>query len=340
MELTNENYFEYKTTEQGVPVLSSSFLKNATPIRAGNVERIEAAYQGVINRVESTEMRFGSLVHSFAEDRDRFVFEPEWVMSDTIRTIADKLFDLLLDTGVTPTESIRAHQRAFNTICEEVSWGQSWKEETRITKFIDAAQLYWLFRLTSNGKIIVTGSDVEKMIGVIKGIEAAGLRVPLLDDREASGVETHREFAIKFNLSGYPCKALLDNMNIDHNNKIVTVSDLKTTSWPIENFVNGYRYAPDENGIVQKVSTQGDYIKYMYYFQEYFYKEAVMQWLADQALEGYDVKFQYGVVETSDPYLCEMIKPNNQWMAVARHEFTEAMKNIQVWMDRYKYFEF
>ena len=340
MELTSENYFEYKTTEQGVPVLSSSFLKTATPMRAGNPERIEAAYQGTLTRVESSAMKFGSLVHAFAEDRTKFVFEPDWILSDTIRTIADKLFDLLSDTNVVHNRNIDVHEMALLVVCEEVGWGQSWKSETRVSKFIAAAKEYWRFRISSNGKIVVTGNDVEKMVGVIQGIEKAGLRIPLLDDSQEADIETHREMAIKFNLMGLPCKALVDNLEVDHNHKVITITDLKTTSWPVENFVAGYRYALDELGTVQRISTQGDYTKYLYYFQEYFYKMAVKEWAKVYAIDDYDVKFQFGVVETSEPYLCEMIKPNPQWMSIAGYEYTEAMKSIQVWMDKYKYLEF
>jgi hypothetical protein len=39
MDLTSENYFEYKKTDMGVPVLSSSFLKGATPLKAGKTWR-------------------------------------------------------------------------------------------------------------------------------------------------------------------------------------------------------------------------------------------------------------------------------------------------------------
>jgi len=340
MELTSENYFEYKNDENGVPVLSSSFLKGGAPVRAGNPERLEVSYQGRLESTTTNAMRFGSLVHAFAEDRERFVFEPEWEMSDSIRSIADGMIGTLRNSDTTIGDSPRNHERLFHTVCEEISWGMSWKENTRMSKFIDAAHLYWMFCLESEGKIVVTGNEVEKMAGVIKGIETAGLRTPLLDNREDSGVETHRELPIKFSLMGYPCKALLDNLEIDHNTKIATITDLKTTSWPIENFVGGYTYRTDEHNTAQKVSTQGDYVKYMYYFQEFFYKEGVICWLNDNDLVGYDVKFQFGVVETSEPFLAKMIKPNSQWMAIARHEYTETMKNVGLWMDNCKYLEF
>jgi hypothetical protein len=264
-------------------------------------------------------------------------------MSDKIRLIADTLFTLLLDTGVTPQDGIRNHTQAFNTVCTELSWGQSWTDNTRMSKFVDAANLYWMFMLVNNDKIVVTGKDVEKMNGVIRGIEAAGLRTPLLDNRvtEGEGIETYREKALTFTMSGgFPCKILVDNLEIDHNRRVATITDLKTTSWPIENFVNGYRYAPDEFGTVQKVSSQGDYMKYMYYFQEFFYKIGVTEWIIAQGYESYDVQFQFGVVETSEPYLCEMIKPNSQWMAIAGAEFHGAMANVKQWFTDHKYLEF
>lgn len=339
MELTNENYFEYKEDE-GVPVLSSSFLKNGMPMWNGNPLRLETIYQDGLTKESTKAMQFGSLVHSFAEDRTRFVFEPEWEMSDTIRGIADKMITTLRNTGMRIFDSPRRHEMLFNTVCVEVRWGQSWKDATRLTKFIDAAHLYWMFCLESEGKIVVTGKEVEKLSGVVKGIEAAGLRVPLLDNNTESSVEVYRELAIKFKIENLPAKALLDILEINHDKKQAIIIDLKTTSNKIENFITGYSYRPDGHGTVQHIHTSGDYIRYAYFFQEFFYRKAVAAFLQEKGFEAYTIRFLFGVVETSEPFIAKIITPNAQWMAIANFEYESAMGNVNSWMNNQKYLEF
>lgn len=336
--MTQEEYFNYTVDERGRPVLSSSFLKNGMPMNSGNPARLEAIYNENIQKEQTLAMGFGTLVHQYAEDRTRFVMVPEFDMSPTIRMIADKTFKLVEESRTDIWDNAEHHSVEFEAVCLEQGWGQSWKPETRMKKFRESADDYWDLMKSSQGKIVVTGDTVTQLNNVIKGLENAGLEYPVLKDRNE---HIKREEAILFEINGkYPAKALVDILEIDHENKKVYITDLKTTSGTIENFISGYSYQYGESGLVERVSRQGDFIKYKYFFQGMFYTKAVTSYLRKYGLDDYEITFQFAVVETKAPYLAKMITYPYQWIEASNYEFNQAMLNVEDWYDKLKYLEF
>lgn len=336
--MTQEEYFAAKE-EDGQPILSSSLLKNAMPMWGGNAERVRVAHQGMLDKEETPGMAFGTLVHAYAEDRSRFVFEPEWEMSDKIRLIAERLYTFLTRMDTPINDSPGEHMKEFNLIADEEDWGKAWKGETRYKKFRDAALAYWLFMKESEGKIVVAGSEVDRLRDVVKAIDLAGMNVPLLHD--PAGLKTYRELAIFFDMDGYKCKALLDNVVVDDENKRLVITDIKTTSKKVENFISGYGYLPNPNtGVIEKTSYSGDFIRYAYFFQEYFYKLAALEWLKQQGKEGFEVIFNYAVLETKAPFIAKNIRSSPVWMVMAKDELEGAMANVKEWYTKYNINEF
>jgi len=195
----------------------------------------------------------------------------------------------------------------------------------------------------STGKIVVTGSEVERLCDVAKAIEDANMSIPLLED--PINAEVHRELAIFFDMPWegitYKCKALLDNVVVDDDNKKLTITDIKTTSKKVESFISGYGYLPHpDTGVIEKTSYSGDFIKYAYFFQEYFYKIAATAWLSQHDKEDYTIQFRYAVLETKAPFIAKIIKPNPVWSAIAKQEMEGAMANVKEWYDKYNINEF
>lgn len=347
--MTQQEYFDYKVDERGRPVLSSSFLKVGIPMRSGNPERLESVYnENIVKERKSKALGFGTLVHQYAEDKDRFVMMPEFEMSDKIREIADKTFKLVEDARTDIWDNVSHHMVEFNLVADEVGWGKSWKPETRLSKFRESADDYWDLMKSAQGKIVVTGDTVQLLNNVIKGIEAAGLTYPVLKDRNE---HVRREEAILFEIDGkYPAKALLDIIEFDHDKKEITITDIKTTAYKIESFIQGYSYREDVDGIVITVPTIGDFIKYGYFFQGFFYVKAMLHAIGAfaigsplsefAAVGGYKIIFQFAVVETTAPYLAKMITMPDYWMDAARTEYKGAMLNVEKWFDKLKYLEF
>jgi len=341
--MTQEEYFAY-IEKDGIPVLSSSLMKSAIPVNGGCPERIELFFQKQKQREMDNPtpgMQFGTLIHAYSEDPTRFRLEPDWDVSDKIRAIADSLHAFLLSSDKEIANNPEEHFADFITIANELDWGKSWKAETRMKKFMDSGLNYWQFLKEAEGMIVVTSKDADKFTGVIESIRNSNLEYPVLESR--ANVETHREKALLFMIEDkYPAKILLDILEIDHEKKLIVITDTKTTSKKIHRFISGYNYHPDdESGVVKSFRTIGDYISYQYYIQEFFYRNGVMKWKSSITdLEDYSVRFQFAVIETEKPYLTKMVQANNQWMAIAKHEYDVGMANIKKWLDSYGYDNF
>ena len=199
--MTDDEYYNYTTTKEGIPVLSSSLLKSAMPMEGGNVDRIHYAYNKYKDNKETPAKKLGSLLHLYSEKPDRFVFQPEWTMSPAIKSIVDMIWNNLIE-GAPVSENLNQYPEAIKASAVAIGYGQKWKPDTVVSKVIESGGPYWQFLLAKQGKIPVFGPDLEKMKGMIKSIEGSEIYVPFLKDPEAD--EVYREKVIVFDLGdGY-----------------------------------------------------------------------------------------------------------------------------------------
>jgi hypothetical protein len=339
MELTRDNYFEFKERD-GVPVLSSSFIKNGIPMNGGNVVRMRAAFNKDSVSSDSKAKSFGSLLHLYAEDADNIVLMPEWTISATIKMILDVTFKLIRDTrDEFPSNDMNAHQSELMTVADQVEWRTKNKTEARM-KFLLEGKEYWEFMNSTYDKVCLPGVDGQKVKDCVQGIREAGIETPLVKDDPTK--ETLRELPVYFVMNGkYPCKILIDLLEIDDVKKEAVVTDLKTTSSKVEHFISRYTYVPNwSTGIPEAIVSQGEYVKYKYFIQEYFYKIGLSHYLKDIGKEDYTIKFRFGVVETISPFYAKIVEVPVVWNSIASREFNEAMGIIDMWFAEDKLLDF
>jgi hypothetical protein len=329
MKLTKDNYFDVKEKD-GVPILSSSLIKNALPINGGNVSRIRAAYNKELDEVHTDAMSFGSLIHLYAEDASKMVLMPEWDISSSVKQILDEALELVTSVSEeTPSEDLSNHETELMTVANSIEWRVKNKTEVRM-KYLKEGEEYWKFIISNRDKVVVTGSEGERVKKVVEGIQRAGLETPLL--KNDLNKEVHRELPIQFELSnGMPCKILIDLLEVDHKEKKAVITDLKTSSSKVEHFVTRYSYIIDDALQIRKQYSPGDYVKYRYFLQEYFYKLGLAKHMNTIGCGDYDIEFRFGVVETFPPYCSKMVYAYNEWDAIAELEFNQAMQVIHQW---------
>jgi hypothetical protein len=108
------------------------------------------------------------------------------------------------------------------------------------------------------------------------------------------GDETLRKHAIFFTVGDEPFKAEIDEMDIDHKNKIVYPYDYKITSFVNEFVWNGF-------------------LKNNYWIQSGLYKFAIQNWLQQQGLEGYRVEnMAFKVADQANYYEPLLYKTTDQ----------------------------
>lgn len=96
------------------------------------------------------------------------------------------------------------------------------------------------------------------------------------DDSENLG-----KTVIEWKLIGFECKSELDNLRVNHSNKEIIITEIKT-NWEIEDFSRVY-------------------LKLKYYLSAVFYQLAVEYWvnITQNYLKDYTIKFEFLTVDTS-----------------------------------------
>ena len=335
--MTSEEYFNLKMID-GMPVLSNSLIKLAMPVNAGSPARIKAGWDQLYEKEETPAMKLGSLVHAYFEDKDRFAIKPEIELSDNVRIIVDKLYEVAKETS-DQIGDIIDYAIVVHDICSEVNWGMKWKPQTRIDKLQEQAGEYWQWLKENSTKTIIPGATAMLINNIIESVKDSGFETPVLLDYPIG--DSYREQGIVADMDGLKFKVLPDYMNVNHDKKEIVIIDFKTTSYPVEKFISYYDYLPDPtSGIPQIISKQGDYLKYKYYMQEYLYKRVVAGWSKEKFNSLYKVKFYFIVMETGEPFAVELISTRNKWEVIAKGEFIQAMKNIREWIKQEKFNEF
>lgn len=147
-------------------------------------------------------------------------------------------------------------------------------------------------------KILITTEeymDAIEMVSILKNHKYS--KDVIINDYE--NIYQHR-FEMPY--KGFLMRGILDLISIDHNNKIVYFTDLKTGKAPAIEF-------------------EDSFIKWRYYFQGAIYKLASKKILEDLKLEGYKVeKFQFLYISKSDktPLLYKM---TDKWIKAAINGF-------------------
>src|SRR5690606_30922375 len=112
--------------------------------------------------------------------------------------------------------------------------------------------------------------------------------------------EVMKEMAILFDLFGFTCKALLDNVTVDFEKKTAKIRDVKSTSKPVGTYMGHYQY----RHATEREWSPGPFVWYHTYRQLAFYGLALKNWLTQRGELGHKYKIEYEVLacETVEPY--------------------------------------
>lgn len=117
-----------------------------------------------------------------------------------------------------------------------------------------------------------------------------------------------------------PFKGKADSIIIDHENKIIYLNDLKTTSKPCETFMGGIYEGSWYNGSMQKLHYMRQFACYLMMLQ--MYCEQVL------GLLDYNYKCNVIVVETTGQNKAKVFPINNSYIQYGAKEFKELICRI------------
>ena len=211
------------------PALNSSKLKIVN-----NPKKLFKADNGFVDDEETRALRVGSAVDCLLTDPDRW--DDEFVVLSMNRpTGLMEKFINHLPKGINITSTQEEYEIAYNKS------GYKIPIERVIDMFWSKSQNIDYYNLINNNtKTILSDAEYNAVLAAIKAITSNPYTIKWFDPDN-----TMFQVPIYFNIEEIECKALLDGILIDDENKLIRPFDLKTTSRDIFNFKEifyGYGY--------------------------------------------------------------------------------------------------
>lgn len=233
--MERNNYFERKAVSRS---LLSEFTRHP--------QRAKAMLDGTAHRVESDAMTFGSMFDSLVFDTaTEFTskyrvaqYENPWTdrrkntgkFTYALEQIMQEELENDMPVGDTETMLMRAYEQSgikspkvYDLVAEFVEiGGRDWVSEYMMSKTITLITQEQYNKAAAMKATLINNNYVGNMF-----VQDVPESHRVMDD---DNIEIIYQMDIKFQLQGIECKALPDIVIINHEEKIIQVVDLKTTS--------------------------------------------------------------------------------------------------------------
>ena len=166
---------------------------------------------------------------------------------------------------------------------------------------------YMEFLQQAEGKHTLSQEEMETITQCAASAERHAVASNILNP-----VEAEPEKEILWTHQGFKVKSIIDNLILDKERKLVTVTDLKTTSKNPHNFIRSYT-------------------SYGYYRQIAIYKLAVLDYLAEFGEDPteYDFKTYIVALQTTGLYECVVYEPDSLDLSIAIDEFESLLARLK-----------
>lgn len=270
---------------------------------------------------EKESFTFGSLVDCMAYTPD--ILDYRFFIS-TVPKPAEKAgdwIDAFLELEIPPDFRLRNIDHLILQARKNVGYQMNWKDDTILNKFEEICFPYLDVIAKAGDRNIITQDDYNKAESYIIRLTSNEF-VGKYFRKIEKGIELQFQVPCYYTIENVPFKSLIDCLYIDHNNKTVTVVDLKTTSKPLNQFEHSF-------------------IDYRYYIQAALYQEAVRLSHAEVLVKGYKVHFSTLFIvinENEAPMIweCPQVMISTAWVGGITR-YGRKIKGIHQLIEQYKW---
>jgi hypothetical protein len=230
---------------------------------------------------------------------------PDNLPKDNVKIVIDRVFSHyseLARNGDTRTE-LEEFQGALLDVMRDINYHQSLKTDAqRIDKIItDDTKSYWKFLKLKADKTLVDEPTYKYCYDAVEIVKTNSKICKLIgcniSDFDNVKVINELEASIDFSSKSYGLKGIIDNIVINHDEKIIYINDIKTTSKELKDFSESIEY-------------------YSYWLQAIMYMIMADFLFRDLIDQGYNVKFHFVVIDKAFQTYAFPVSENtlNSWL--------------------------
>lgn len=235
----------------------------------------------------------GKVIHSLLlEDgsfEKDFVLLPLSLPTGNTRTVVDKVFELsktLTDEPPSPDGwNLDSLTTQIIDVLKQINLHQSLKtDQQRVDKIVNTeTRSYWEFLKIRGNKILVddeTLARCKESVEVFRSNERVRELLGL-NSTEMDRVVIHNELPYQttnMNNHGFGLKGVMDNVKVDHDQRVIFINDIKTSGKTLADFPDSVEY-------------------YKYWIQAAIYERLVRDLYVQHMEAGYRVEFTFIVID-------------------------------------------
>lgn len=329
---TDESYFDVGTSHD--IVVSNSSLGKINPNEGGSERKFELYFEEQEESKTVNHIEKGRVLHRYIRDPRNFAIDDANRPSDAICTIIDESLtrtqaDLPAQQGL--VSIMDQMKETILSAARDLNWNNNWGNDAVFRNLKTAGEGYFNFRIENRDKIILSQEVGESVKGMKLAIEGNPAREFLLDNDD-SEVTIYKELPIFWEFPSengmIKCKSLIDNLVIDEKRRSAIITELKSTSKPVSQYMGFYRYGKHPiEGTPARIHNDGPFQYYRVYRQLGSYGEAFGRGILDKLKDGgmWSIDYRVVPVESKEPFDIQVFTPSKIWVRYGFEEFRECV---------------
>ena len=266
----------------------------------------------------------GKIIHALLLEEenfnDQFIVSPGKLPGDGVRAVVDRVFNHFKElslSGYTRT-NLEHFDGAILDVMKDMNYFQALKtDQQRLDKIISPESInYWDFLKTKGNKTLIDQETFDFCKSAVELIKTNQSVCKLIgcNTTEFDNIEVHNEVLLQAEATTKPfgIKGIIDNLVINHDEKVIYINDVKTTSKELKDFPETIEF-------------------YSYWLQAVMYCSLVANTYKDLIeINGYELKFNFVVIDkmfqtyafaVSEPTLKGWLKRLNDTMDKAEWHY-------------------
>lgn len=233
----------------------------------------------------------GKIIHALLleEDKfnDQFIVSPGKLPGDGVKAVVDRVFAHYLE--ISANGDLRTELEHFDgailDVMKDMNYFQALKtDQQRLDKIVvPEAVNYWSFLKTKGNKTLIDQDTLDFCESAVELVKSDKNLCKLIgcNISDFDNIEVYNELFLQAEATTKPfgIKGIIDNLVINHDEKVIYINDVKTTSKELKDFPETIEF-------------------YSYWLQAIIYCSLVANQFKDKIeLDGYEFKFHFVVID-------------------------------------------